>query len=240
MSDRTDRAEQPGPADLAGIAAALTRAARDHVRWVRGGWNRSPARVARELTNAWPAAQYRAVMGIAVDSTVRAAVRTAWTRGWTPLDLYERATRTVRQPAVEYLVDVLAADAAGHGRGTVHQRWQAQLARIGAEVWWTTGTHFDQWMARTGHHRADVLSVVIETLTMLHLLPLLEQILPPPGTATGPQSGAPSGPAGVEEKVLSRVRGLLAKAESTEFGEEAETLSAKAQELMSRDRKSVV
>jgi hypothetical protein len=34
--------------------------------------------------------------------------------------------------------------------------------------------------------------------------------------------------------VLGRIRGLLAKAESTEFPEEAEALSAKAQELMTR------
>jgi hypothetical protein len=38
----------------------------------------------------------------------------------------------------------------------------------------------------------------------------------------------------VDEKVLARVRGLLAKAESTTFPDEAEALSAKAQELMTR------
>ncbi|TDD96023.1 DUF2786 domain-containing protein, partial [Jiangella asiatica] len=38
----------------------------------------------------------------------------------------------------------------------------------------------------------------------------------------------------VDEKILGRVRALLAKAESTTFPDEAEALSAKAQELMSR------
>jgi hypothetical protein len=38
----------------------------------------------------------------------------------------------------------------------------------------------------------------------------------------------------IDEKMLARVRALLAKAESTQFPEEAEALSAKAQELMSR------
>ncbi|SEM39925.1 DUF2786 domain-containing protein [Rhodococcus maanshanensis] len=42
----------------------------------------------------------------------------------------------------------------------------------------------------------------------------------------------PSRPADL--KVLNKIRGLLAKAESTEFTEEAETLTAKAQELMTR------
>ena len=38
----------------------------------------------------------------------------------------------------------------------------------------------------------------------------------------------------MDEKKLSRVRALLAKAESSSFPEEAEALSAKAQELMTR------
>ena len=43
-----------------------------------------------------------------------------------------------------------------------------------------------------------------------------------------PQSGQPP------ERILEKVRGLLAKAESTEFPAEAEALTAKAQELMAR------
>jgi Protein of unknown function (DUF2786) len=38
----------------------------------------------------------------------------------------------------------------------------------------------------------------------------------------------------VDKKVLARIRALLAKAESTDFPEEAEALSGKAQELMTR------
>ncbi|TVT24911.1 DUF2786 domain-containing protein, partial [Amycolatopsis rhizosphaerae] len=50
-----------------------------------------------------------------------------------------------------------------------------------------------------------------------------------------PDPPAPARPGtGVNEKMLARVRALLAKAESTSFPEEAEALSAKAQELMSR------
>jgi hypothetical protein len=51
--------------------------------------------------------------------------------------------------------------------------------------------------------------------------------LVPPGTATPARHT-------VDEKKLSRVRALLAKAESSSFPEEAEALSAKAQELMTR------
>ena len=41
-------------------------------------------------------------------------------------------------------------------------------------------------------------------------------------------------PTGIDDKVLGRVRALLAKAESTDFPEEAEALTAKAHELMAR------
>jgi hypothetical protein len=41
-------------------------------------------------------------------------------------------------------------------------------------------------------------------------------------------------PASGDDRALRRIRGLLAKAESTEFPEEAEALTAKAQELMTR------
>jgi len=43
-----------------------------------------------------------------------------------------------------------------------------------------------------------------------------------------------SQPPGPPERILEKVRGLLAKAESTEFPAEAEALTAKAQELMAR------
>ncbi|MGH3829902.1 MAG: DUF2786 domain-containing protein, partial [Pseudonocardiaceae bacterium] len=72
-------------------------------------------------------------------------------------------------------------------------------------------------------------TTVIEVLALLLSLPTLPRIAAPPGsTAAAPPRR------GVDQKMLARVRALLAKAESTTFPEEAEALSAKAQELMSR------
>jgi hypothetical protein len=65
---------------------------------------------------------------------------------------------------------------------------------------------------------------------MLLALPALPRIVAPPGSTT--VTATPR--RGVDQKMLTRVRALLAKAESTTFPEEAEALSAKAQELMSR------
>lgn len=54
----------------------------------------------------------------------------------------------------------------------------------------------------------------------------------PPLPAVAPRAPARTG----DEAMLAKIRALLAKAESTTFPEEAEALSAKAQELMARHR----
>ena len=64
---------------------------------------------------------------------------------------------------------------------------------------------------------------VVEILGLARTLPALPKL----------DDSAGHGP-GIEDKVLAKVRALLAKAESTTFPEEAEALSAKAQELMTR------
>lgn len=73
-------------------------------------------------------------------------------------------------------------------------------------------------------------ATAVELAAALSALPRLPQILPPPGAA---RADAPR-TSRVDPRVLGRVRGLLAKAESTSFAAEAEALSAKAQELMTR------
>jgi hypothetical protein len=70
----------------------------------------------------------------------------------------------------------------------------------------------------------DALACAVELLRLLLSLPALPKL-----------GGAPRpSPSGVDSRMLEKVRALLAKAESTTFPEEAEALSAKAQELMAR------
>lgn len=71
----------------------------------------------------------------------------------------------------------------------------------------------------------DDLAVAVEVLELLLSLPPLPRL--------GAGSPAP-GRRASDTRVLEKVRALLAKAESTTFPEEAEALSAKAQELMAR------
>ncbi len=128
--------------------------------------------------------------------------------GWLPEDVDQAARRRVDEFARSYALDTLAADAG-----------QCETAR-----WWTESEpHLTQWAAKHILTPAEALTSVIEALGFLMTLPALV----PPGTATPARHT-------VDEKKLSRVRALLAKAESSSFPEEAEALSAKAQELMTR------
>jgi hypothetical protein len=75
--------------------------------------------------------------------------------------------------------------------------------------------------------RLDRFGTATVVLELLRLYGRLPAITPPaaPGRAK---------PVGGGHRMLGRIRALLAKAESTEFPEEAEALSAKAQHLMAR------
>jgi hypothetical protein len=172
-----------------------------------------------------------------ISSAVRCAlmplVTAAWQQGWSPEDLHQIARRRLDAVGVSYLVDAIADQTQRYAKATVPQRWLDDLRHMGAVVWWEpdqTGGHLVQWAWRHGARMAEALSTVIEVLALLLTLPALPRIGPPPGFAAA--SATPR--RGVDQKMLARVRALLAKAESTTFPEEAEALSAKAQELMSR------
>ena len=87
-----------------------------------------------------------------------------------------------------------------------------------------------RWAAANALDRRGGLTAVIGVLKFLGRLPVLEPLIALPGAYRHTSTAT----SGVDEKALSRVRALLAKAEATEFPDEAEALSAKAQELMSR------
>jgi len=121
----------------------------------------------------------------------------------------------------------------------VHPLWRAAVARISAGidagVDLSSGVpHPRQWAARNAASRAESLRVVLRLLAFLGSLPVLQRLLPLPGQSSHTVAATGGEVDDVAEKALGRVRALLAKAESTEFPDEAEALSAKAQELMSR------
>ncbi|WP_309505031.1 DUF2786 domain-containing protein [Streptomyces sp. KM273126] len=142
----------------------------------------------------------------------REFVATAWRRGWQPADV----VRIVRHELDDVHVRLVSRLILDENRQPPNPRWAAQLDELGVGA------------AESGPPRTDRFShatAVLELYRLLLRLPALE-----PLDAPGKPQDRPRGDA----RMLSRIRGLLAKAEATGFPEEAEALSAKAQELMAR------
>jgi hypothetical protein len=172
------------------------------------------------------------------------ATTEAWQRGWQPADVHRYAGKVLEAPEQAFVVDLMSLELRRYAPATVDPRWLGQLEEIEGGVWWASSQNL------LDAHRArglDWLTLLTQALSVLHLLlrlPRLECLTSLPGTVVPPRSsaGAAEGAEGgraadrpaVDERILSRVRQLLAKAESTTFEAEAETFTAGAQALMAR------
>jgi hypothetical protein len=111
--------------------------------------------------------------------------------------------------------------------------WVDQLREIGAVAPGDPAV-VAAWHRSARRSAVESWRAVLLLATGLRLLPRVEQLLPPP-SRWGAGAARPAGtPPTDDARLLHRIRALLAKAESTEFAEEAEALTAKAQELMTR------
>ncbi|TCM49145.1 uncharacterized protein DUF2786 [Kribbella sp. VKM Ac-2568] len=158
-------------------------------------------------------------------------IRSAWERGWTPADVVQHARRKL-EPGVEpLLLAVIASEHRAYPDSAIDPRWLDQLADLGVKrpesALDLTGWAADQ---RLGRYLA--LHTTLALAGFLQTLPGLARLFPLPGTPVSARA-ASAVPAS-SGKVLARIRALLAKAEGTDFPEEAEALSAKAQELMAK------
>ncbi|MFD5465612.1 DUF2786 domain-containing protein [Kitasatospora sp. NPDC127059] len=183
----------------------------------------------------WPAVS-RALLGYA-----DTAVGRCWSAGWRPADLVRVVRRGLTPVHLALAVDLIAAEGRRHPVAVLDRRWQEQLRELEAEVWWPAD---EQYLGAFAHrHRLDrfaLATTLLELLRSWGRLPPIAPVGPAPGQSgqpgpvrrpTGPRHrGASAG----EPRMLARIRALLAKAESTEFPEEAEALTAKAQQLMAQ------
>ena len=174
----------------------------------------------------------------------------AWLGGWQPADLLRHATRELDKGDDQLVAACIVDDARRALAGTaVHPRWAAQIddiaATIGVGVPGVSGastvTAAEQWRVGRARNGDTPLDATISVALLLMGLPRIEVLIPPPGA--DPNIVDPAlrrlrteavTPEGIDRKLLVRVRALLAKAESTTFPEEADSLTVKAQELMTR------
>ncbi|GAB2935681.1 DUF2786 domain-containing protein [Rhodococcus aerolatus] len=162
-----------------------------------------------------------------------------WEHGWQPRDLAHAVRKQWSQRVGRLLVEVVAHEALlARAAQRAPQEWLDQLAEVGAQV--SRGEAVVAgWWSREGLSAEDGWRDCLRLLGQLTVLPRLEALGPAPsqwGAHRRPpltDAAAASG-AAPEPKVLARIRGLLAKAESTDFPDEADALTAKAQDLMTR------
>ncbi len=156
-----------------------------------------------------------------------------WQKGWQPADVARTVGNRLDNLHRSWLIRMIATEIGNYPPQTIHDRWTAQLTELRAEParsedqlsdW---GSEFD---------RSDAVRYAIEVLGVINYLPPLALLMPPPGRARSGSLTAPDRATSADGRMLAKVRALLAKAESTGFAEEAESYSAKAQELMARYR----
>jgi Protein of unknown function (DUF2786) len=159
-----------------------------------------------------------------------------WQRGWQPAELVRHVERTFGSRHARLAADAVTTEMRGYAAAAVDDRWAAQVASLGATPWWESGDgNLTQWGARDRIDRATAISCVLQTLFALATAPKMSRLCPLPGSARrGSLAVARGSDRSANQRMLDRVRALLAKAESTEFPEEAEALMSRAQELMAR------
>ena len=157
-------------------------------------------------------------------------VDTAWQRGWRPADLHGYVGRHWDALTGKVLGDAMAANLARYAPATVDDGWHDHLEQISASVWWSSETdHLSARAARTGGGAAAVDAAAGILEVALGRLPEIERLDPLPGQAVPGRT-----PVDADERLLTRVRMMLAKAESTPYEAEAEAFTAAAHSLMAR------
>jgi hypothetical protein len=168
---------------------------------------------------------------------VLSRIQTAYEHGWQPLGLVHATRRQTTPAGAMWLARAVLAEAARtRAADRAPHEWVDQLHALspGRSL---VGEGVGDLLPASGTATTAQWVAALVVVDLLHRLPRSEVLVPPP-SAWGQQRREPapaSAPrADVQAKMLTKVRALLAKAESTEFSAEAEALTAKAQVLMTR------
>ncbi|WP_162450683.1 DUF2786 domain-containing protein [Phytoactinopolyspora mesophila] len=220
--------ERPHTESVRAAADALETAAAFRVRHNTA----AVSRVTDSLLNGSLGQQPR-IVDAAITRVLRSWVAQLWARGWLPVDVYQMARRNRSDLAANLAVDTIADNAAQYSAAAIHPRWREQLDELEAAQWWDPQQpHPSQWADRHGLDRGVMVNTMVELVALFMSMGNLPVIIPPPGRVAA--GSAEQNRSGIDERMLGKIRALLAKAESTTFSDEAEALSAKAQELMAR------
>ncbi len=165
---------------------------------------------------------------------LRMSVSAAWRHGWQPAELTRRIRRELGAAHETMVADVIADEVRDYPAAAVDGQWTRQVVSVAPDgVWWGSAAEYLASWAKRAPGEAPV-ATAVELLHELQHLPALEKLCPPPGSASARPGSAANARTDADERILGKIRALLAKAEATEFSQEAEALSARAQELMAK------
>ena len=162
------------------------------------------------------------------------ALATAWERGWQPADVVHAVRRRFAAGSARLAVALVAEDArVTDAESRAPDVWVDQLRELGAL---TSGDPavVAAWHHAEGRPAGESWRAVLVLATALRYVARIDQLVPPPSRWGPAALRAETASASDDARALRRIRALLAKAESTDFPDEAESLTAKAQELMTR------
>lgn len=159
----------------------------------------------------------------------------AFGHGWQPVELIHAIRRELGAGVAKLAISLIGTHAARtSAREKAPESWVEQLDDLGVSVDMCTTDAVREWRA-DGVMTADECWLGLLTLMgyIGYLAPMTPLVAVPAewGSPTVARPGSARQP---ESKALRTIRGLLAKAEATSFAAEAEALSAKAQDLMTR------
>ena len=164
-------------------------------------------------------------------------IAAAWESGWQPSDLVHTAARRRPKPAARWVARAVLLESTDAGSAErAPQEWLDQLDALRERHGEPRGV--DDLLPPGGRAGEQQWVSALVTLDLLRILPAVQLLMAPPsrwGRARPTPAPASSPQHGEQRaKMLVKVRALLAKAESTDFPAEAEALTAKAQDLMTR------
>jgi hypothetical protein len=231
---RTPRSTQDGqPTELSDVVALIDVAVRFAVASPRAAvsrirqLNEIGARTDRPELDPAP---------VVIDQ-VLSLVGNAWERGWQPADLVHAARRRTSSGVATWLARAILIEAGrSHATERAPQEWVAQLHDLTSRS--RRPGERSALLATAGRATTEEWTIALVALDLMRRLPGSQRLVPPPSqwgrTRSAPATAAGARVTGDRAKTLTRIRALLAKAESTEFAAEAEAFTGKAQDLMTR------
>jgi len=162
------------------------------------------------------------------------ALDETWERGWQPADVVHAVRREATAGSVPLAVALIGEHARrSDAMSRAPDAWLDQLRDLGALVPGDPAV-VTTWHRAQRRTAAESWRIVLLLTGFLRTAARIEVLVPPPSQWGPPRTRSATEPTAGDDRALRRIRGLLVKAESTEFPDEAEALTAKAQELMTR------